>query len=91
MTMTTKHMPTITYQASAAVSTFRLPTFGGFVVTVTDGQLATIGGYRGDYSDTNKLFGLTGEGSGRKWTEKFPPMPCQLNVPTCLHCALKWL
>ena len=42
MTMTTKHMPTITYQASAAVSTFRLPTYDGFVVTVNDGQLATI-------------------------------------------------
>ena len=63
------------------------PLNGEFVVTVTDGQLATIEGYRGDYSDTNKLFGLTGEGSGRKWTEKFPPIPCQLNVPTCLHCV----
>jgi hypothetical protein len=24
---------------------------------------------------TNQLFSLTGEGSGRRWTEEFPPMP----------------
>jgi N-acetylneuraminic acid mutarotase len=46
----------------------------GFCVTVIDGLLTTVGGFiRG--KNTNKLFSLTGEGSGRRWTEKFPPMP----------------
>ena len=49
----------------------------GFTITVIDDQLITAGGYRSkdDVKDTNKLFSLTGEGSGRRWTEKFPPMP----------------
>ena len=33
-----------------------------------------IGGQKGA-TITNQLFSLTGEGSGRKWTKKFPPMP----------------
>jgi hypothetical protein len=45
----------------------------GFVLAVIDGQLTTIGGYVSG-ENTNKLFSLTGEGSGRKWTEIFPPM-----------------
>ena len=46
--------------------------YGGFTLTVIDGLLTTVGGY-GD--NGNKLLSLTGEGSGRRWTEKFPPMP----------------
>jgi hypothetical protein len=49
---------------------------GGFSITVIDGELTIIGGYRCG-KNTNKLFSLTGDGSGRKWTEKFPPMPAK--------------
>ena len=47
----------------------------GFALTVIDGLLTTVGGYGGNFKNTNKLLSLTGEGSGRRWTEKFPPMP----------------
>ena len=46
--------------------------YHAFAVVVIDGLLTTVGGYR---VDGNKLLSLTGEGSGRRWTEKFPPMP----------------
>ena len=46
-----------------------------FSLTVIDGLLTTVGGYGSDLKNTNKLLSLTGEGSGRRWTEKFPPMP----------------
>ena len=38
--------------------------------TVINGQLTTVGG---DIS--NELFSLTGEGSSRRWTKQYPPMP----------------
>ena len=46
-----------------------------FTLTVIDDLLTTVGGYEYDGKNTNKLFSLTGEGSSRRWTEKFPPMP----------------
>ena len=47
-----------------------------FALAVVDGLLTTVGGFGGyDRKNTNKLLSLTGEGSGRRWTEKFPPMP----------------
>ena len=49
--------------------------YNAFAVAVIDNLLTTVGGYGGDYRNTNKLLSLTGEGSGRRWTEKFPPMP----------------
>ena len=49
---------------------------GGFALTVIDGLLTTVGGFGGARGEnTNQLSSLTGEGSGRRWTEKFPPMP----------------
>jgi hypothetical protein len=45
-----------------------------FFITVIDGLLTTVGGFKGT-TNTNKLYSLTGKGSGRRWTEKFPPMP----------------
>ena len=51
------------------------PTNDGFALTITDGLLTAVGGFGDDNKDTNKLFSLTGEGSGGRWTEKFPPMP----------------
>ena len=47
----------------------------GFALAVVDGLLTTVGGFGDDGRGTNKLLSLTGEGSGRRWTEKFPPMP----------------
>ena len=41
-------------------------------LAVVDDHLTAIGG---DSPITNKLFSLTGEGSDKSWTEKFPPMP----------------
>ena len=49
-----------------------------FAFAVIDGLVTGVGGLAGDainHKETNKLFSLTGEGSGRQWTEKFPPMP----------------
>ena len=51
------------------------PTNDGFTLTIIDSLLTAVGGFGDDNKDTNKLFSLTGEGSGGKWTEKFPPMP----------------
>ena len=51
------------------------PPRSGFAIAIISGLLTTIGGYGNDVKNTNKLFSLTREGSDRKWTEKFPPMP----------------
>ena len=56
------------------------PLRGGFAVVVIDGVLTTVGGFDYDLKYSNKLFSLTWEGSRRKWTEKFPPMPTK-------HCS----
>ena len=41
---------------------------------IVNNLLTLVGGmHKG--AATNKLFSLTGEGSGRRWTEEFPPMP----------------
>ena len=40
---------------------------------IINNLLTLVGGF--DSTTTNQLFSLTGEGSGRRWTEKFPPMP----------------
>ena len=47
--------------------------------------LTLVGGY--DYSGafSNQLFSLTGEGSGRRWTEEFPPMPTKRALSTALY------
>ena len=45
--------------------------YEGFALAVIDGLLTTIGGYEADdLKNINKLFSLTGEGSGRSWTER---------------------
>ena len=48
--------------------------YNAFALAVIDGLLTTVGGLNSG-ENTNKLLSLTGEGSGRRWTEKFPPMP----------------
>ena len=52
-------------------------------VTIINSWLTTVGGYPCPYY-SNKLFSFTGEGSGRKWTEKFPPMPTKRIYTTAL-------
>ena len=49
--------------------------YKGFALAVIDGLLTAVGGYGDNNKNTNKLLSLTGEGSGRRWTKKFPPMP----------------
>ena len=39
-------------------------------ITVINGRLTTVGGDK-----SNELFSLTGEGSSRRWTKEYPPMP----------------
>ena len=51
-------------------------------ITITNGWLTTIGGYY--HCVSNELFSLTGEGSNRKWTEKFPPMPTERSDTSAL-------
>jgi hypothetical protein len=56
------------------------PLWSGFAITVIDGQLTTVGGFvcegfAVESMITNKLFSLSGEGSDKKWIEKFPSMP----------------
>ena len=51
-------------------------------ITIISGWLTTVGGYQSSY--VNELFSLTGEGSGRRWTKKFPPMPTKRSMTTSL-------
>ena len=66
------------------------PTF--FCTSVIINSLLTLVGGRicGARTITNKLFSLTGEGSGRRWTEKFPPMPTKRygTIVLCTEAAL---
>ena len=56
--------------------------YKGFALTVIDDLLTTVGGFNN--KNTNQLFSLTGEGSGRRWTEKFPPMPTKRYIVSAL-------
>ena len=50
---------------------------------IVNNLLTFVGGMH-VYTITNQLFSLTGEGSGRRWTEKFPPMPTKRYNSTAL-------
>ena len=50
---------------------------------IVNNLLTFVGGMHG-YTITNQLFSLTGEGSGRRWTEEFPPMPTKRYNSTAL-------
>ena len=50
---------------------------------IVNNLLTLVGGKRG-LTTTNQLFSLTGEGSGRRWTEEFPPMPTKRYGSTAL-------
>jgi hypothetical protein len=52
---------------------------------IINNLLTLVGGrVRGARTITNQLFSLTGEGSGRRWTEEFPPMPTKRYVAIVL-------
>ena len=54
-------------------------------IAVINGWLTTVGG--GSYPNySNELFSLTGKGSGRRWTQQFPPMPTK-RVQTTSLCT----
>ena len=59
--------------------------YNGCSIAIVNDLLTTIGGSQGR-NITNQLFSLTGEGSSRSWTEKFPPMPTKRDFTTAL-CA----
>ena len=58
------------------------PTSGCSLVIINN-LLTLVGGKRSRIV-TNQLFSLTGEGSGKRWTEEFPPMPTKRCAPTVL-------
>ena len=51
----------------------------GGSITVINGRLTTVGGDK-----SNELFSLTGEGSSRRWTKEYPPMPTKRRWTTSL-------
>ena len=58
-------------------------------IAVINGWLTTVGG--GAYPNYyNELFSLTSKGSGRRWTQQFPPMPTKrrMTTPLCNGTAL---
>ena len=59
------------------------PTSGSPSVIINN-LLTLVGGYDRRSTTTNQLFSLTGEGSGRRWTENFPPMPTKRFGSTAL-------
>ena len=52
-------------------------------LVIVNNLLTLVGGKHGE-STTNQLFSLTGEGSGRRWTEEFLPMPTKRYGSTSL-------
>ena len=55
----------------------------GGPIAIINGLLTTIGG-GSFFTLSNELFSLTGEGRGRRWTKKFPPMPTWRKLMTAL-------
>ena len=53
-------------------------------ITIINGWLTTIGGYRSFATYFNELFSLTGEGSDKGWTKKFTSMPTKRSDVTSL-------
>ena len=52
-------------------------------LVIVNNLLTLVGGDH-NRTTTNKLFSLTGEGSGRRWTKEFPPMPTKRYGSTAL-------
>ena len=64
-------------------------THTGSSISVINGCLTTIGG-RAYHNYCDELLSLTGTGTGRKWTQQFPPMPTKRESTTslCTEIAL---
>ena len=56
-----------------------------FTLAIVNGLLTAVGGYQ-YRQPTNTLLSLTGEGSKRKWSEHFPPMPTK-RYGTAIVCS----
>ena len=54
-------------------------------IVVINNLLTLVGGRNQIGIHSSQLFSLTGEGSGRRWTEEFPPMPTERAVSTALY------
>ena len=67
-------------------SWFKLPdcVHGCCSIAIINGWLTAVGGGRYQSTYSNELFSLTGEGSDRRWTKKFPPMPTKRQVTSAL-------
>ena len=65
------------------------PTFSCPSVIINN-LLTVVGGCSYTRIITNQLFSLTGEGSGRRWTEEFPPMPTKRygTIGLCIEAAI---
>ena len=66
------------------------PSFDSSSVIINN-LLTVVGGHMyGTSVITNQLFSLTGKGSSREWTEKFPPMPTKRywTIALCTEAAL---
>ena len=76
----------VTYAFSTSTSSwFQLPDSPNYECpsVIVNNLLTLVGGmHRG--TPTNQLFSLTGEGSGRRWTEEFPRMPTKRCGSTAL-------
>ena len=85
----TDHMLCYTISSSSWSRLPDCPTYS-YRSVIINNLLTVVGGY--DYGGviTNRLFSLTGEGSGRKWTEEFPPMPTKRygTIALCSETAL---
>ena len=57
---------------------------------IVNNLLTLVGGFDRSDITTNKLFSLTGEGSGRRWTEELPPMLTKRHgsIALCTETAL---
>ena len=57
---------------------------------IVNNLLTLVGGHDSSGITTNQLFSLTGEGSVRRWTERFPPMPTKRwgSIALCTGTAL---
>ena len=56
-----------------------------FTLAIVNGLLTAVGGYQSG-KPTNTLLSLTGEGSRRKWSKHFPPMPTK-RYGTAVVCS----
>ena len=62
--------------------------YGKGAIAIINGCLSTVGEYSRP-TRTNEVFTLTGEGSGRRWVKKYPPMPTWRRDTTAVRIGTK--